>query len=358
MRADFYGRCASYPDLAEALRRGQVLLGPMNGTELRDAIEQPARAVGLELQPGLVEVISGDLGVGAEVTGEPAYQPGALPLLAHALLATWQQRDGRVLTIAGYRLTGGITGGIAKTAERAYQELNPDQQEIARTVLLRMIQLGDGSADTRRLVDRARLVDEATDSAAVEAVLEALTKVRLVTAHAATVEIVHEALLRAWPRLRAWIDNDRAGLVMEQRLMAAADVWDREERHDADLYRGPRLAAVQERVTAADLTLPSPAPEFLCASVDCERAEQQGVLRRARRLRQLVAVLSCVALVAATTTVIAVLSRNDVCVSATSSYPARSPARPARCACPILTWPRSSRWLLSGSLKPPRRGVP
>jgi len=312
MRADFYGRCAAYPGLVEALRGGQVLLGPMNGSELRDAVEKPARAVGLELQSGLVDVVLGDLGVNDEEPGEPGYQPGALPLLAHALLATWQQRDGRVLTLAGYRLTGGITGAIAKTAERAYQQLDPDRQEIARAVLLRMIQLGDGSADTRRQVDRARLVEESSDPAGVEAVLRTLTDARLVTAHAATVEIVHEALLRTWPRLRAWIDNDRAGLLLEQRLVAAADAWNREGRHDSDLYRGPRLAAVQERVDAVDPTLPSPAPEFLRTSVERERAEQQGVLRRARRLRQLVAALSCLVLLAVITTLLTVLSRYDV----------------------------------------------
>jgi len=312
MRADFYGRCATYPGLVEALRRGQVLLGPMNAAELRDAVEKPARVVGLELQSGLVDVVLGDLGVGDEAAGEPGYQPGALPLLAHALLATWQQRDGRTLTLAGYRLTGGITGAIAKTAERAYQQLDSDQQEIARTVLLRMIQLGDGSADTRRRVDCARLVEESEDPAGVTAVLDTLTNTRLVTRDAAAVEIVHEAVLRAWPRLRAWIDNDRAGLLLEQRLVEAAEAWDGEGRHDSDLYRGPRLAAVQERLDAADPTLPSPAPEFLHACVERERAEQQGVLRRARRLRQLVAVLSCLVLLAATTTALAVLSLKDI----------------------------------------------
>jgi len=312
MRADFYGRCAAYPGLVEALRRGQVLLGPMNGAELRDAVEKPARAVGLQLQSGLVDVVLGDLGVGDGAAGEPGYQPGALPLLAHALLATWQQRDSKVLTLTGYRLTGGITGAIAKTAERAYQQLDPDRQEIARAVLLRMIQLGDGSADTRRQVDRARLVEESSDPAGMEAVLSTLTNARLVTVHAATVEIVHEALLRTWPRLRAWIDNDRAGLLLEQRLVAAADAWDREGRHDSDLYRGPRLAAVQERVDAVDPTLPSPAPEFLRACVERERAEQDSVLRRARRLRQFVAVLSCLVLLAATTTTLVVVSRNDL----------------------------------------------
>ncbi len=312
MRADFYGRCAAYPGLVEALRCGQVLLGPMNGGELRDAVEKPAAAVGLELQPGLADVVLGELGVGDESSGGTGYQPGALPLLAHGLLTTWQNRDGRLLTIAGYRLTGGIMGAIATTAERVYQQLDPDRQEIARTVLLRMIQLGDGTEDTRRQVDCVRLIEDSMDPAGVEAVLGALIQARLVTAHAKTAGIVHEALLRAWPRLRTWIENDRAGLLLEQRLVEVAQAWDREGRHDSDLYRGSRLAAVRERVDTVDTVLPSPASEFLSACIERECAEQQGVQRRARRLRQLVAVLSSLVLLAATTTAIAVLSRNDL----------------------------------------------
>lgn len=312
MRADFYGGCALYPHLAEALRRGQMLLGPMNGAELRDAVEKPAQAVGLELEAGLVDVMLGELGIGAETAGGPGDQPGALPLLAHALLATWQQRDGRVLTVEGYRLTGGITGAVAKTAERVYRGLNPDRQELARTVLLRMIQLGDGSADTRRQVDRARLVDESSDPAGVDAILETLTEARLVTAHQESVEIVHEALLRAWPRLRRWIDSDRPGLLLEQRLAAAAEAWDRDGRHDSDLYRGLRLASVQERVDANDPALPSVAREFLHASIACAQAEQQRLVRHTRRLRQLVAALSCLVLIAATTTALAVISRDEI----------------------------------------------
>jgi WD40 repeat protein len=307
MRADFLGRCASYPGLVGSLRHGQLLLGPMTEAQLRTAVERPAAAAGLELQPGLVDVMLADLGM-----TEEGYQPGALPLLAHALLATWRHRTGRFLTIAGYRLTGGITGAIAKTAERVYWRLLPAHQELARTLLLRMIQLGDGTADTRRQWDRARLLAESPDPAGVSAVLDTLTDARLITAHPTTVEIVHEAVLQAWPRLRTWIDTDRAGLVAEQRLIAAAESWDRDGRHDSDLYRGHRLAAVQERVDQAHSRLPAPASEFLRTSLDRELAEARLTARRTRRLRRLLVVLSCLVLVAATTTVLAVMSRNDI----------------------------------------------
>lgn len=307
MRADFLGRCASYQGLVGSLRHGQLLLGPMTEEQLRAAVERPAAAAGLELQPGLVDVMLADLGM-----TEEGYQPGALPLLAHALLATWRHRTGRFLTIAGYRLTGGITGAIAKTAERVYWRLPPAHQELARTLLLRMIQLGDGTADTRRQWDRARLLAESPDPAGVSAVLDTLTDARLVTAHPTTVEIVHEAVLQAWPRLRGWIEADRAGLLAEQRLITAAESWDRDGRHDSDLYRGHRLAVIRERVDLAGSRLPAPASEFLRTSLEREQAERHLAARRARRLRQLLVVLGCLALVAATTSVLAFTSRNKI----------------------------------------------
>ncbi|MBV9141904.1 MAG: WD40 repeat domain-containing protein [Pseudonocardiales bacterium] len=286
----------------------------MDPTELRDAIEKPAHAVGMDMQPGLVELMLGDLGVDASgVAGAASYEPGALPRLSHALRATWQwqQRDGRTLTVGGYRLTGGIRGAIADTAERAYRQLDPASQRIARQLLMRMIQIGEGAHDTRRQLDRARLTGEAADPVAMETVLDVLTRARLVTLHATTAEIAHEALLRAWPRLREWIETDRAGLLTHQRLVEAAETWDREGRHPAGLYRGPRLAAARDWVDTADPDLTPPADAFLSASIQRERDEQRTTRRRTRRLRQLVAGLGVLLLLATTATILAVRARDD-----------------------------------------------
>ncbi|MBV9314896.1 MAG: WD40 repeat domain-containing protein [Pseudonocardia sp.] len=312
MRADFYGHCADHPELVDALRHGQVLLGAMDTAELRDAIEKPARAIGMDVQPGLVELMLGDLGIDAShAAGVATYEPGALPLLSHALRATWQQRDGHTLTVSGYRLTGGIHGAIADTAERAYRKLDPAGQHIARQLLMRMIQIGDGAHDTRRQLDRARLTDDVADLVAAQAVLDVLTQSRLITLHATTAEITHEALLRAWPRLRDWIETDRVGLLIHQRLTEAAETWDREGRHSAGLYQGPRLAAVRDWMDTADPDLTPLADAFLSACTQRERDEQRAGRRRTRRLRQLVAGLGVLLLLATTTTILAVQARND-----------------------------------------------
>ena len=127
LRADCYGHCLAYPALVPALRDRQVLIGPMTEAELRDVIGKPARAAGLALQPGLTDLLLRDISGGRT----PGEDEAALPLLGYALLATWQRREGRALTMAGYQAGGGIWGAVAQAAERQYQQLDPPGRDAA-----------------------------------------------------------------------------------------------------------------------------------------------------------------------------------------------------------------------------------
>jgi Novel STAND NTPase 1 len=87
------------------------------------------------------------------------YDPGALPLLSHALLATWQHRRGNLLTAEGYREIGGVAGAISTTAENTFASLGAARQDAARRLLLRMIRVGDeDTPDTRRRVNPEELL--------------------------------------------------------------------------------------------------------------------------------------------------------------------------------------------------------
>ncbi len=301
MRADFYGHCPAFPDLVPALQDSQILVGPMTVPELRAAITRPAETTGLQLEPGLVELLLRDAGVAGSVPrdGEAAaHDEGTLPLLAHALRATWQQRDHRTLTVAGYQITGGISEAVATTAERMYQRLDASAREVARLVLLRLVRVGEGADDSRRRVERIQLLAESPDPEAAASILRAFADARLITLDADTVEITHEALLRHWPRLRNWIGTDRAGLLLHQRLTEAARTWHKDSRDVAALYRGTRLTAVrdwlqaghQEELSALDR-------EFLDASTQQEQAEQRAARRRTRRVYQVLAALTVLVLV-------------------------------------------------------------
>ncbi|MFG2092861.1 hypothetical protein [Streptomyces sp. NPDC048612] len=269
IRADFYEQCLGHPELADALQHRHMVLGPLTTAELREAVTGPAKAVGLELEPGLAELIVREVSADGS---SGAHDAGMLPLLSHALLATWQRRKAGRLTLSGYRATGGIQGAVAATAERAWSGLDPTARTAARLLLLRLVRLGEDTQATRRRGKRNQLADESTDPGKTEESLEALVHARLVTLDSEAVEITHEALLHAWPRLRDWIDEDRNGNLLRQRLEEDGRAWESSDRDASLLYRGSRLEQARSWADSSDDTfLTRSAVEFLAASVRLRR---------------------------------------------------------------------------------------
>ncbi|MGW0645507.1 nSTAND1 domain-containing NTPase [Streptomyces badius] len=296
VRADFYAACTAHPQLRAALRAGPVLLEPMTQAELKDAIRRPAADVGLDVEDGLVEVLLADLGAvdGPAGTGST----GRLPLLAHALRATWQQRHGHTLTVDGYRVTGGIQGAIATTANRLYDTLPPPCHEAARWVFLRLVIVGRDADDSRRRVRNDELLRNAPDSEAAARVLDDFTRGRLLTRDQDTVVMTHEVLIRAWPRLRGWIEHDRNGNLVRQEVEEAAAAWEQSGREAAALYRGNRLAAALAWSETRGTELSGSGRAFLAAAHRHQRRGQH--VRRAA-----VATITALAVVASLAAVFA-----------------------------------------------------
>ncbi|OJF10065.1 nSTAND1 domain-containing NTPase [Couchioplanes caeruleus] len=233
IRADFYARCAQYPELVDALRDSQTMVGPMSAAELRDALVRPAERAGLRVEGALVSTVVAQL----------ANRPGALPLASHAMVQAWQRRRGTTMTLAGYEAAGGVDGALAQSAEAIYTALGPERQATTRRVLLRLVDSGDDALVTRRRVTRAEFDDDDPDIATV---IDRLATARLLTVTRDTVEITHEALVQGWPRLRGWIDDDHEGLRLHRLLTHAAADWESLGREDHALYRGTRLARASE----------------------------------------------------------------------------------------------------------------
>ncbi|WP_439081227.1 nSTAND1 domain-containing NTPase [Streptomyces sp. WL006] len=278
VRADFYAACTAHPQLRSALRAGPVLLEPMTQDELKDAIRRPAVQVGLDVEDGLVEVLLSDLGAAGGPAGTGA--PGRLPLLAHALRATWQQRHGHTLTVDGYRVTGGIQGAIATTANRLYDTLPPPGREAARWVFLRLVIVGRDADDSRRRVRDDELLRNAPDPEAAARVLDDFTRGRLLTRDRDTVVMTHEVLIRAWPRLRGWLEHDRSGNLVRQEVEEAAALWEEGGREAALLYRGNRLTAALDWSRTREAELSGVARAFL-ATADRHQRRGQRVRRAA-----------------------------------------------------------------------------
>lgn len=274
LRADFYAQCAEFEALRAALERYQKFIGLMNQNELRRAIEEPARQNGWEFEQGLVDLILDDVG----------NEPGALPLLSHALLETWRRREGRTLTYEGYTAAGRVQGAIAQTAEKVFKQLlTPDQQLIARNIFLRLTELGEGVQDTRRRAALSELIPASEKGQVVENVLKMLADARLVITDKGAAEVAHEALIREWPQLREWLADDREGLRVHRRLTEAAVEWQSLQRDPGALIRGVRLAQTIVWVQDHGNDLNDLEQEFLDASqrqVEQEHQEQEAARKR------------------------------------------------------------------------------
>jgi WD40 repeat protein len=295
LRADFYGRCAAYPDLSRLLAEKHVLVGAMQHVELRRAVIGPAERVALVVEPELVEALVNDV----------EDEPGELPLLSSALLELWQRRDGQHLRLSTYEDTGGVQGAVARLAEDAFGRLDEAQQAVARTVFLRLAEVEIEGGVERRRLPREEVEDGRAD---VAAVVDLLADARLLTVSAGTVEFAHEALLREWPRLRDWIEDDREDLRIHRNLSTAAHEWERLGRDEGALYRGSRLGEAREWSKDTNLRPTDLEREFIGASLARERRERAA---RRRRLRLAFGALALGIVAIAAVALVALDERND-----------------------------------------------
>jgi WD40 repeat protein/class 3 adenylate cyclase len=277
LRADFYGHCGVYPELARRVAENQVLVGPMGADELRRAIELPARRSGTRVESALVE----------RLVDEAGSEPGSLPLLSTALVELWGERDGDRLRLSTYERVGGVRGAVARLAESSYEQLSAEEQDAARRLLLRLVALGDDGVVVKRRVHRSEL-DLETDAVAA-AVVERLTADRLLTAHDASIEVAHEALLREWPRFQEWLAEDAQGRELRDHLVASAKRWDASGRDEAELYRGARLAATSDWAAGRERELNALERSFLAESRAYSERDAERQRRQNRLLRGLLA---------------------------------------------------------------------
>ena len=251
VRGDFWARCAAHAGLARLMQDGMFVVGPMTGTELREAITGPAVAAGLQVDADLVGVVLADLRTAGQDDAE-----GTLPLLSQAMMLTWQRRDGNHLTAQGYHETGGVARSVEFSAEAVYEALPDAGQQIARELFQALVLVGPDGQLARRTVPRAELAAGRRDAArrALGTVLEAFASSRLLVLDGDTVQIAHDVLLRAWPRLRGWLDSEQANWILYSQLREDAAEWAEHGRDSSFLYRGNQLAAVDQAATrwAAD----------------------------------------------------------------------------------------------------------
>jgi WD40 repeat protein len=266
IRSDALGHCVELPQLAAAVQSRVMVLEPMRIPELREAITGPAKMAKLSIEPGLVELILHD--VAAE---NNTAQAARLPLLSHVLASTWSQRQDGKLTVAGYKWAGGLRGSVETTGENAWKQLDEQQRAIARRMLLRLVTIGDAGYDSCRRESQRELLARFPDAENAASVLETLTAARLLTIDDSDVVFTHEIVLRAWPRLATWIDDDRVNAPIRQRAEADAATWINNGRQKPYLQTGARLQATVDLLDNIEGEVDPSVAEFAEASLRRKR---------------------------------------------------------------------------------------
>ena len=288
LRADFYGHAVEEPTLLPMLRSNQVLVGPMDEESLRRVVVEPARRAGATVEPELVELVMRDL----SPRGDPP-EASALPMMSHALLATWKHARNARLSVSDYVAVGGVAGAVQRTAEHVYGSLDEEGRRTARWLFAQLVNVDEEGAVTRRRLDNADL----DGGDALPHVVEAFVAGRILTATDHTLEISHEVLLTAWPRLGEWLAADRDVLRLRRRVSLAAQAWDENGRESEGLLRGGLLDLA--RPLAEDRS-PLSALErtFVAESIEHAAEDERNQRRRLTSLRSLLGMVAVLALVA------------------------------------------------------------
>jgi WD40 repeat protein len=296
MRADFFGELMKHAGLWEQFRDpgARYEVAPLSGPGLERAITKPALDKGVYVEARLVQALVADAGS----------EPGMMPFLQETLRDLWERMEFRVLPMSGYVLLKEAYGDPPRTrlhralenhARAAMSGLAPERQEIAKRIMLRLIQLGDGRPDTRRQRTMAELEQVDEDRVAVHEVVEQLSAARLLTSTWSTdgagvelVDLAHEALIESWDELRSSVKELRRDVRVRERLEDNASEWRRRDRHGGWLD-DIELKEAQEWATTAQarrLGIDTGIVELIEASDARIRDQREAAEReRDRRLR-------------------------------------------------------------------------
>ena len=276
MRADFYGRALRHRPLADALQNHVENLGPMNREELQAAIVRPAENAGVAFEPGMVETLLDTV----------QSKPGGLPLLQFALREMWGRQERKKITRKSYDEIGGVEGALAQRAETVFAGLtkngaDPAMDKAFQRLFTRLVTLGEGQEDTRRVVERAELGDEVWGLAQRLAGEENRLVVTNASSARETAEVVHEALIRHWPKLVDWINRDRAFQSWLRQIGSGIELWSADPTDEGPLLRGGMLAQATEWLARRRDDLSQKERDFIEASIALPAPRVSGGTRGA-----------------------------------------------------------------------------
>ena len=291
LRSDFLGETQEYQVFNGVVCKQGVIVPAMSAEELRRAITEPARQAGYHFEKAIVDLL----------IRETRDREGSLPLLQFALMRIWKGLEEGIDAAETLERIGGVGGALAGEAQRIYEALPPEDQPIVRRAFQAMVQLGEGTQDTRRRVTFEEIVSATDNPQHVHEVLSRFAEpgCRLVTLSAAdegrdVAEVTHEALFEHWQTLREWVDRNRDDIRLKRRLEEAARHWDEERRPAGLLWRVPDVDLLKQYVGRAKNDLTPLQLEFCELSEKLRWQEIQRQRREARRLWAAIAMFSTI----------------------------------------------------------------
>lgn len=316
LRSDFVASCLEHSALATTLQQSNLLVPPvLNVDDYRQVILSPAEKVGLKVDPELVEVLLQEL----------SHTTADLPLLEFVLEQLWEQRHPGELTLQIYQQQiGGLKGALERKAQAVYDSLDVEAQACARWIFLSLTQMGEGTEDTRRRIDKAALRVKKYPIELVDRTLQALIASKLVIVNSSdgqtvglsrsalssepapstplpqvSVEVAHEILIRHWPTLRWWLEENRSRLRAQRQVEQGAAQWWQSGKQSDFLLRGVRLDGAEELYVKYTDELSQEVQQFIEAGLAERDREQRQTRRRLRQAQAAVVLIGSLGIAAA-----------------------------------------------------------
>lgn len=271
MGSEFLGKCfeQEYAGLSRQIQSHLVTVTPMTRLELKQAIAEPAKQVGIEIQPELVEQMILDVENYAN-----------LPLLQYTLTELWRQRRVDQFTLSQYINLGGVKGCLEKQAYAIYHSLNARERQVAKRIFLKLIQIQEDTEATRKPALKTDLITPQQSLAVVSKVLKKLVKARLVITTKFTnyqnsnktvtiIELAHDTIIHHWYQLHFWVESNREAIKQKPGIEADAERWLKKDKSNKYLLTGRKLSVAESLLESdADSAFVSvPAKEFLEKSI-------------------------------------------------------------------------------------------
>lgn len=279
LRSDFLGETQQHQQLNQIIGSEQsVIIPAMSTEELRKAIAEPAKHANHSLDEAIIDLL----------IEQTKGREGALPLLQFTLTQIWEGIKKDISPNTTLKSIGGVGGALAGEAQRLYEALKPNEQNIAKRIFIGLVELGEGTRTTRRRIDLDRLKAQQDDEITFRKVLRLFSEpgLRLITLASDSegryaAEVTHEALFEHWKQLRIWIDEGRNDIYFQRRLDEAATFWLQSNRPEGSLWRSPDLDLAKSYYSQNSYEMSSRQIEFFQASIQAQLKAE----RRTRRTR-------------------------------------------------------------------------